>query len=159
MKYFKSLIIATFLILFSSAQAQVAVNVNLGSPPVWGPAITPEVEYYYLPDVESYYDIRASRFIYRNNGVWIRSKSLPVRYRSYDLYKGRTVIINDYRGPKPYYYFKKHKVKYYKGNGIKIKKEYAPKREKHKDFDNHHDKHDEKDKGKGNGKGNGKGKH
>lgn len=149
MKYFKSFIIATFLILFSSTQGQVAVNVNIGRPPVWGPTITPEVEYYYLPDVESYYDIRASRFIYLNNGVWIRSKSLPVRYRSYDLYKGRTVIINDYHGPKPYTYFKRHKVKYYNGNGIKIKKSNSPRQENYQGNRNE----------KGNGKGNGKGKH
>ena len=76
-------------ILFSSIiNAQVSVNVNIGSPPTWGPVGYNEVDYYYLPDVEAYYDIKASRFIYFGNGQWIRARYLPTRYRNYDLYNG-----------------------------------------------------------------------
>lgn len=115
MKIFKLFVLETFLLVFSFSNAQVQVNVNLGKPPVWGPTVTTE-EYYYLPDIDSYFDIQQSQFIYLNNGVWIRSKSLPRRYRSYNLNTGYVVVLNDYHGQNPYTHYKKHKVKYYKSN-------------------------------------------
>jgi hypothetical protein len=113
MKTLKTLIILTFLFVFNFLKAQVAVNLNLG----WGPAVTTE-EYYYLPDIDSYYDIRQSQFIYLNNGSWIRSKKLPRRYSSYDLNSGYVVVLNDYHGRNPYSQFKNHKIKYYKTDNI-----------------------------------------
>jgi hypothetical protein len=115
MKTFKLLITTAFIMILSLSQAQVSVNVNLGKPPVWGPVVTTE-EYYFLPDINSYYDIRQSQFIYLNNGVWIRNKSLPRKYSSYNLNGGNVVIIDDYRGKIPYSKYKIHKVKYFKGN-------------------------------------------
>jgi hypothetical protein len=38
--------------------SQVSVNVNIGSPPLWGPSGYSNIDYYYLPDVQAYYDIR-----------------------------------------------------------------------------------------------------
>lgn len=111
-------LIALVGILFfasSTIEAQVSVNVNLGKVPSWGPVGYSNVEYYYLPDVEAYYDIRASKFIYLNNGGWIRARYLPGNFRNYDLYNGYKVVLTDYHGPKPYMYFKNHKAKYYKG--------------------------------------------
>ena len=108
---------SALLLMNAFLQAQIIVNI---SPPVWGPVVTTE-EYYYLPDVESYYDIHQSQFIYLNNGVWIRSKSLPRRYRNYNLNTGHVVIINDYHGHSPYVHFKNHKVKYAKNDRFVIK--------------------------------------
>lgn len=110
-------LIALGIILFASSaiHAQVSVNVNLGTPPAWGPVGYSNVDYYYLPDVEAYYDIRATQFIYLNRGTWTRSRYLPGQYRNYNLYNGYKVILNDYHGSKPYGNFKSHKVKYYKG--------------------------------------------
>jgi hypothetical protein len=31
--------------------SQVSVNVNIGSPPLWGPSGYSNIDYYYLPDV------------------------------------------------------------------------------------------------------------
>lgn len=115
MKTIKLIIAGILLFLGTNSQAQVAVNVNIGSPPVWGPAGYNNVEFYYLPDIECYFDIRFSRFIYFNNGRWIHSKYLPKPYRNYDLYHGYKVVLTDYHGRKPYMYFKNHKTKYYKG--------------------------------------------
>jgi hypothetical protein len=41
-----------------------------------------------LPDIEAYYDIRATQFIYFGGGRWIRSRNLPNQYRNYNLYNG-----------------------------------------------------------------------
>jgi hypothetical protein len=115
MKQLKLVAMGLFLVVTASMQSQVSVNVNVGTPPLWGPAGYSNVDYYYLPDVDTYYDIRTSQFIYFGQGKWIRARNLPARYRNYDLYGGYKVVLNDYHGRSPYSLYKQHKVKYYKG--------------------------------------------
>ena len=81
------------------AQLRVNVNINLGSQPEWGPAGYDYVEYYYLPDVDIYYYVPSRQYIYLSGGRWIFVSSLPVRYRSYNLYNSYKVVINE---PRPY---------------------------------------------------------
>ncbi len=116
MKTIKVLIVAMLFFLTTGIYAQISVNVNVGTPPVWAPAAPVEVQYYYLPDIEVYYDVPAQRYIYLNNGAWKRSANLPRRYRGYDLYVSHPVYLRDYNGKKPYAHFKQHKLKY-KGKG------------------------------------------
>lgn len=113
----KSIILAIILICVTSSvtKAQVSVNINLGSPPAWGPSGYSEAKYYYIPDVEAYYDINNARFIYLNRGVWIHRTYLPTRYRNYDLYNGYKVVMVDYHGNNPQSMHKSYKVKYAKG--------------------------------------------
>jgi hypothetical protein len=113
MKTLKLIMIVVFL--SGALKSQVSVNVSVGSPPLWGPVGYTEVQYYYLPDVEAYYDVHTAMFIYYDGGVWIRRSGLPVHYRYYDLYNGYKVVLTDYRGNEPYIHFKDHKVKYFKG--------------------------------------------
>jgi hypothetical protein len=115
MKTLKLLAFGIVLFITSSMQSQVSVNINIGTPPLWGPSGYSNVDYYYLPDVQAYYDIRASQFIYFGGGNWTRSRYLPGQYRNYDLYNGYKVVLNDYHGRTPYSNYKEHKVKYYKG--------------------------------------------
>jgi hypothetical protein len=110
MKTLKYLIAATVLFNFAYTRAQVAVNVNIGIP-AWGVPVTTE-RYYYIPDIETYYDIPSREYIYLHDGVWVRSVSVPVVYRNYDFYRGRKIIINDYRGNAPYAFYNVHRVKY-----------------------------------------------
>jgi hypothetical protein len=99
----------------NKAAAQVSINVNIGSQPLWGPVGYDYVDYYYLPEIESYYYVPERQFIYLSNGNWIFSAGVPPRYRGYDLYRGYKVVINS---PQPYRYYNTHKVKYakYKSN-------------------------------------------
>ena len=107
------LITAGLLLLASHASnAQLSVNLNIGSPPTWGPSGYTNVDYYYLPDVQAYYDIRASQFIYFGNNRWVRSRYLPRQYRNYNLYSGYKVVLNNYHGRTPYYNFKNHRRDY-----------------------------------------------
>ena len=115
MKPAKFLFIGIVTIIAFNIQAQVSVNVNLGAPPQWGPVGYSNVDYYYLPDVESYYYIPTSRFIYFDGQSWVHRKYLPARYKGYDLYNGYKVVLKDYRGKTPYIYFKDHKKNYSKG--------------------------------------------
>ena len=108
MKTVKVLVTGMVLFLAFAGQAQVSVSVNLGSPPPWGPVGFSDARYYYLPDVEAYYDVQSSMFIYYGRGAWIHRAHLPPRYRNYDLYGGYKVVMNDYHGDAPYAHFKDH---------------------------------------------------
>jgi len=115
MKRLKLMVFGMMLILAGSLQGQLSVRVNIGTPPAWGPAGYNSVHYYYLPDIESYYDVNNSMFIYYQGNRWIHSRTLPYRYRNYDLYGGYKVVMNDYRGNRPYDHFREYRVKYAKG--------------------------------------------
>ncbi len=108
------ILVLGMLLSMSSMNAQVSVNINIGNPPAWGPVGYTDIRYYYLPDIEMYYDINTAMFIYFSNGGWVRTAYLPRRYRHYDLYGAYKVCLHDY-GPNPYIYYKSHKIKYYRG--------------------------------------------
>ena len=116
MKTLKLIVLGIALFLAgNNLHAQISVSLNLGSPPQWGPAGYNDVHYYYLPDVQAYYDVQSSMFIYMNAGRWVHRANLPVRYRNYDLYHGYKVVLSDYHGNAPYSQFKEHKMKYSRG--------------------------------------------
>lgn len=112
MKTLKLIAVGIILLVSTASQAQVSVSLNIGTAPSWGPAGYSNIDYYYLPDVQAYYDIRASQFIYFGQGRWIRSRNLPGRYRNYDLYSGYKVVLNNYHGHRPYNYYNTHRAKY-----------------------------------------------
>jgi len=115
MKSLKFIVIGMVLSLTNIAQSQVSVSLSFGSPPSWGPAGYDDVRYYYLPDVEAYYDVQSSMFIYFDGGAWIRRAYLPDRYRNYDLYGGYKVVLKDYRGNNPYVHFVDHRSNFRRG--------------------------------------------
>jgi hypothetical protein len=115
MKTLKLLVASLLLLLAVAAHAQVSVTVNIGSPPQWGPVGNDEVRYYYLPAIETYYDVHSSMFIFYSGGVWIHRANLPSRHRHYDLYSGYKVVMTGYHGGSPYDDFHSHKTKYAKG--------------------------------------------
>jgi hypothetical protein len=115
MKTLKLLVFGMILMCTSSVYSQLSVNVHIGTPPAWGPSGYNDVRYYYLPDVEAYYDVQTSMFVYISGNKWIRRSYLPTRYRNYDLYHGYKVVMNDYRGNSPYANFREHRMKYAKG--------------------------------------------
>ena len=115
MKKLKIIVFGMLLMFAGSAHSQLTVRLNLGTPPAWGPAGYDDVQYYYLPDIESYYDVRSSMFIYYSGNRWIHSRNLPSRYRNYDLYGGYKVPMSGYRGNTPYSNFREHRMKYARG--------------------------------------------
>ena len=44
------------LFIAGTGQAQISFSVNLPAPPMWGPVGYTNVSYYYLPDVEAFYE-------------------------------------------------------------------------------------------------------
>ncbi|MFA6949640.1 MAG: hypothetical protein WCQ70_03045 [Lentimicrobiaceae bacterium] len=127
MKAIKLFLIGMAMTFAGTLFAQVNISIGIGSPPMWGPVGYSNVQYYYLPDVQAYYDIPSSRFIYYEGGVWVHRTYLPRRYRNYDLYNGYKVVLTDYHGNTPYAYYKTHKVKYAKGYHGEYQKTYGNK--------------------------------
>jgi len=157
MKALKFFMIKMLLFSAIAAQAQVSVNVNIGTPPLWGPAGYNEVRYYYLPDVESYYDVHATQFICFVNGEWVHRDRLPSRYKGYDLYGGYKVVMTDYHGTAPYVHFKDHKSKYAKGYRGQVQHTIGEKPGKgHSDSKDSDKSNHEKGKKEGQGNGNSK---
>ena len=77
----------------ASPQVAAGAGVQVVNPP-WAPAYYPGVRYYYLPDVEMYYDLYNRDFVYLDNGQWMFSPVLPPIYSGYDLYNGFVVALN-----------------------------------------------------------------
>lgn len=97
----KKLIFAAVILVscltFKNANAQIhfSIGVNIGSQPDWGPVGYDRAAYYYIPDIDGYYDVNAHQYIYLENNVWVHRTYLPYRFRNYDLYHGYKVVIND----------------------------------------------------------------
>lgn len=171
MKTIKSIIIGLLFLSAGSVQSQVSVNVNIGtpqpvvvasprvvvaSPPEWGPVGYDSMEYYYLPDIQVYYDIRLSQYIYFGSGRWIRSSRLPSHCSNYNLYNGYKVVLTDYHGHAPYTHFNTHKAKYYKGykgKPQKCRRDYYAHNNGNNGNNGHNNNHHDKHEGKGKGKG------
>jgi hypothetical protein len=56
-------------------------------------------DYYYLPDVNAYYDVNQECYYYNDGDNWISAVYLPGSYRNYDWRSGRRYEI---RGNRPY---------------------------------------------------------
>jgi len=112
--FFALLTTTCFISKQADAQVKVDVNINVGTQPGWGPSGYDYVDYYYIPDVDVYYYVPKHQFIYFESGRWIFAGSLPARCRSYDLYRGYKVILNE---PRPYLHHDIYHGKYAKYRG------------------------------------------
>ncbi|MCX6168404.1 MAG: hypothetical protein NTX65_03625 [Ignavibacteriales bacterium] len=101
MRYVYVLIVVLFLsTTFSTssrvdAQIRFGISFNLNSQPAWGPTGYDEVEYYYIPGIEAYYNVSLHRFYFNERGRWVGRTSLPYRYRNFNLYNSYKVVINE----------------------------------------------------------------
>ncbi|MCL4481916.1 MAG: hypothetical protein M1445_04765 [Bacteroidetes bacterium] len=122
MRTLKLIVFGMVLFLAGTVQAQISVRFNIGSAPQWAPVEYADAHYYYLPDVEAYYDVQSSMFIYLNGRTWVHRTYLPYRYRNYDLYRGYKVAMNNYHGNTPYTNFSDDRIRYSKGHNREVQK-------------------------------------
>ncbi|WP_437919748.1 hypothetical protein [Sphingobacterium sp. LRF_L2] len=90
-----TLFFAGFLFTVTSADAQVSVNINIGSQPQWGPVGYNYARFYYMPEIDIYYDVVQSRYTYYQGNRWVTARSMPKRYRHVDVYKTYKVVLNN----------------------------------------------------------------
>ena len=115
MKLLKLVFLSVIMLFaFNTVKAQIQVRFNIGVQPQWAP-VEYQTDYYYLPDVEAYYDVPNSMFIYYEGNSWIHRSYLPVRYRNYDLYHGYKVSMREYHGNTPYYNHQVYRDRYSNG--------------------------------------------
>ncbi|HTM67465.1 MAG TPA: hypothetical protein VL093_14150 [Flavipsychrobacter sp.] len=107
----KKLIVLSALILglctSFDGNAQVRVNVNIGTPVVHERWYSNDNDYYYLPEPGVYYNVRRRVYVYPEGGRWVYASHLPRRYGNYTYRTTRVVRIHerspferdhDYRG-------------------------------------------------------------
>ncbi|MFD1770039.1 hypothetical protein [Sphingobacterium suaedae] len=87
-------ILVGFLGIAKPAEAQVSVSINIGAQPLWGPVGYDYVRYYYMPEIDVYYDVSHRRYTYYHGNRWITRSSLPNRYRHVDMYRTYKVVLN-----------------------------------------------------------------
>lgn len=115
-RFFGAALVGAFALLATpAAQAQVGVNINIGAP-AWGPQVPYGTQYYYIPEIDGYYDLYAQQYIVFQDGYWV---PLPQLY-GYDPYQFHPVIV-DYRGPQPWlrvdYYRQRYAYQPYRNHG------------------------------------------
>ena len=111
MRTIKLVAIGILFAATSSMQAQVSVNLNIGTHSGWHPPhANAAVDFYYIPDVHAYYDNRASLYVYLSGNNWVRSRYLPSQYRNVNLDACQRVALNGYRGSRPYEYYSNHRA-------------------------------------------------
>ncbi len=131
---------------FKAADAQLRINLgfNIGAQPEWGPVGYAHAEYYYMPDIDAYYDVPAHQYVYYENNVWVHGNALPPRYGNFDRYHTYKVVVNQ---PNPWQHSADIRAKY---AGYKGRHDQAIIRESH---DQRYRNHWNGDRGNGNGHG------
>jgi hypothetical protein len=83
--------------------------------PQWAPPVYPGIRYYYLPDIECYYDIYSREFIFLDHAQWIYSPTLPYMYPGFDLNNCFVVVVNSniYQPWMHHQYYVSHFPRYY----------------------------------------------
>ena len=99
-----------------SASQEPEINESL-IVPAWAPPYQDAqlIRYYYLPDIEVYYDVSNQEFVYLQDGSWMFSSSLPPIYAGFDLYDCFIVVLNSrvYEPWMHHHYYVAHYPRYY----------------------------------------------
>ena len=152
-----TILLGGFLFQTASAQIRVRLNVNIATQPIWGPVGYDHAEYYYMPDIDVFYCVPRQQYVYQQRGRWIFSASLPFQYRSYDLYSGYKVVIND--DPRPYRNAENYRTRYaqYRGNHSQdvIRNSHDSRYFENKNHPEHNQWQKNRNRRNGNGNGNG----
>lgn len=91
------------------AQAQVNVNINIGQQPLWGPVGYDYAQFYYIPQMNVYYDVLNSLFYYQQGRRWMNARMLPPRFGHFDLYRMHKIVMNQHN---PFRYNNRHMQQY-----------------------------------------------
>jgi len=83
--------------------------------PQWAPPYYSGARYYYLPDLELYYDLSTRDYIYLMDGQWNFSPNVPAMYRNYELDNCFCVVmdVNVYKPWLHHQYYISHYPRYY----------------------------------------------
>ena len=100
-------VVSSFNFIAGAQVAMMQPNVDL--QPIWGPVGYDHVDYYYLPDIDVYFDVTRQQYVYNDGNNWITAPTLPPRYDGYDIYHSYKAVINE---PTPWMHNEKFKAQY-----------------------------------------------
>ena len=83
----------------NTTEAQVHVSINIDIQPAWGPSGYDYVEYYYIPEINVYYNVVNQRFYHYSGRRWVASLFLPIAFSHYDFYSLYKVVLNGVYNP------------------------------------------------------------
>jgi hypothetical protein len=159
--FIAALLLSGFVFQTANAQVNIGVRANIGTQPVWGPVGYDRVEYYYMPDIDLFYNVPRQQYVYQEDGRWRSNRSLPSQYSNYDFNSGYKVVIND--DPRPYRNVQNYRTRYagYKGNhGQEIIRNSRDSRyfvnRNHPEYNNWRNNNGNRGRGNGNGNRNGR---
>lgn len=89
--------------------ASTRVVSNIAQQPIWGPVGYDHADFYFLPEIDCYYDIAAHQFVYEKNGSWVYSTSVPPQAKSIDLFRTYKVVM---RGQHPWFQHVPNRIRY-----------------------------------------------
>lgn len=109
----KLLLITAFIVSASAmnhltAQVRFNVGINLGIPG-WIPGGYAQSDYYYMPEIDAYYNVPQRQFVYFDGYNWVFGASLPSWYAAYDIYSGHRVPVY---GSRPYLHADMYRERY-----------------------------------------------
>ncbi|MEO6978996.1 MAG: hypothetical protein ABI113_11480 [Mucilaginibacter sp.] len=103
-------------LIYNTANAQIRINFGLHIRPVYARYHAPVVveqpvyqepvqayddsnddDYYYLPDVDAYYNVSAGCYYYNDGDNWVSAAYLPGAYRNYDWRSVRRYEVREHR--------------------------------------------------------------
>jgi hypothetical protein len=79
---------------------------------------------YYFPDFEIYYSVPTAEWIYFNGSNWVKSESLPKKYRHVNLFCANKVPL-DHKGTNPHLLHEEVKEKYPSRTGKSFYREFG----------------------------------
>lgn len=122
----------------SSIEAQhVSVNINLDIQPAWGPSGYHYADFYYIPELNIYYDVNHGLFVYLSGRRWVSNIYLPKKYHKYDFYLMHKVVLNDIYNPWVHNKYHKRSYAHFRNNRSQIAIYYMNDRHYHKARHNH----------------------
>lgn len=86
---------SSFIYKAADAQVRVNLNINMASQPKWVQSNHAQVNYYYLPDLDMYYNVPERSYTYPQGNRWVTVNALPLKYRNYDFGRGYKVVVNE----------------------------------------------------------------
>lgn len=96
----------------ASAQFKLdAKQANRTEQPSWGPVGYHYASFYYLPELDIYYDVLQKQFVIPNGSKWVYTSTLPVKYHGVNLYNTYKVVFQDDNN-QPFVANKKHQKIY-----------------------------------------------
>ncbi len=102
-------------ILAASPVVEAQTKAAAATRPSWGPAIPAGKQYYYIPEINGFYDVTSREYLTQRNGTgsWVRTRDVATSTTTFHP------VVMDYIGTKPWTLYAAYQAKYDKAKRSK----------------------------------------